>query len=89
MSQPRRIVTGHDASGKSVVLSDAPAPKTIDVEGPDRARQRYCLAEWEQAVKIDPKYADAWVKLGLVPDAICDIPQQRDHTMEDFGRPVL
>jgi len=30
-----------------------------------------------------------WVKLGLVPDAICDIPQQRDHTMEDFGRPVL
>ena len=31
MSPPRRIVTGHDASGKSVVLSDAPAPKTIDV----------------------------------------------------------
>jgi len=24
-------------------------PKTIDVEGPDRVRQRYCLAEWEQA----------------------------------------
>jgi hypothetical protein len=24
-------------------------PKTIDVEGPDRARQRYCLAEWQQA----------------------------------------
>jgi hypothetical protein len=23
-------------------------PKTIDVEGPDRASQRYCLAEWEQ-----------------------------------------
>jgi quercetin dioxygenase-like cupin family protein len=31
MSAPRRIVTGHDASGKSVVLSDAPTPKTIDV----------------------------------------------------------
>jgi quercetin dioxygenase-like cupin family protein len=31
MSQPRRIVTGHDASGKSVVLSDAPTPKTLDV----------------------------------------------------------
>lgn len=31
MSQPRRIVTGHDGSGKSVVLSDAPAPKTIDI----------------------------------------------------------
>src|SRR5262245_40282425 len=28
---PRRIVTGHDASGNSVVLADAPAPKTLDV----------------------------------------------------------
>ena len=28
---PRRIVTGHDASGKSVVLSDAPTPRTLDV----------------------------------------------------------
>jgi quercetin dioxygenase-like cupin family protein len=28
---PRRIVTGHDASGKSVVLSDGPTPKTLDV----------------------------------------------------------
>jgi quercetin dioxygenase-like cupin family protein len=28
---PRRIVTGHDASGKSVVLSDTPAPKTLDI----------------------------------------------------------
>ena len=27
---PRRIVTGHDASGKSVVLWDAPTPKTLD-----------------------------------------------------------
>lgn len=31
MSVPRRIVTGHDASGKSVVLSDAPSPKTTDI----------------------------------------------------------
>jgi quercetin dioxygenase-like cupin family protein len=31
MSRPRRIVTGHDASGKSVVLSDAPTPKTLDI----------------------------------------------------------
>jgi quercetin dioxygenase-like cupin family protein len=30
-SAPRRIVTGHDASGRSVVLSDAPSPKTLDV----------------------------------------------------------
>src|SRR3954447_14986554 len=28
---PRRIVTGHDPSGKSVVLSDAPTPKTLDI----------------------------------------------------------
>jgi quercetin dioxygenase-like cupin family protein len=28
---PRRIVTGHDAAGKSVVLSDGPNPKTLDV----------------------------------------------------------
>jgi quercetin dioxygenase-like cupin family protein len=28
---PRRIVTGHDASSRSVVLSDAPTPKTLDI----------------------------------------------------------
>ena len=28
MSAPRRIVTGHDASGNSVVLSDGPAPNS-------------------------------------------------------------
>jgi quercetin dioxygenase-like cupin family protein len=31
MNVPRRIVTGHDASGRSVVLSDAPSPKTTDI----------------------------------------------------------
>lgn len=31
MSAPRRIVTGHDASGKSIVLSDTPTPKSLDV----------------------------------------------------------
>ena len=31
MSVPRRIVTGHDSSGKSVILSDSPSPKTTDV----------------------------------------------------------
>jgi naringenin degradation protein FdeH len=31
VSAPRRIVTGHDNSGRSVVLSDAPAPKTLDI----------------------------------------------------------
>jgi quercetin dioxygenase-like cupin family protein len=28
---PRRIVTGHDADGKSVVLTDAPTPKSLDI----------------------------------------------------------
>jgi quercetin dioxygenase-like cupin family protein len=28
---PRRIVTGHDASGRSVVLSDGPTPRTLDI----------------------------------------------------------
>jgi hypothetical protein len=28
---PRRIVTGHDANGKSVVLSDGPNPKVLDI----------------------------------------------------------
>ena len=28
---PRRIVTGHDASGKSVVVSDTPTPKSLDI----------------------------------------------------------
>ena len=31
MSAPRRIVTGHDASGRSVVLWDATTPKTLDI----------------------------------------------------------
>jgi quercetin dioxygenase-like cupin family protein len=31
VSVPRRIVTGHDASGKSVILSDTPSPKTTDI----------------------------------------------------------
>jgi quercetin dioxygenase-like cupin family protein len=30
-SAPRRIVTGHDKSGKSVVVSDGPTPKTLDI----------------------------------------------------------
>jgi quercetin dioxygenase-like cupin family protein len=28
---PRRIDTGHDASGKSVVLADGPTPRTLDI----------------------------------------------------------
>ena len=28
---PRRVVTGHDADGRSVVLSDGPAPKSLEI----------------------------------------------------------
>src|SRR3954447_23632741 len=28
---PRRIVTGHDDSGNSIVVSDTPVPKTLDI----------------------------------------------------------
>lgn len=28
---PRRVVTGHDAEGRSVILSDGPAPKSLEV----------------------------------------------------------
>ena len=31
MAAPRRVVTGHDAAGRSVVLSDGPAPRSHDV----------------------------------------------------------
>jgi quercetin dioxygenase-like cupin family protein len=31
MAAPRRIVTGHDSAGKSVVLADTPVPKTLDI----------------------------------------------------------
>lgn len=33
LSTPRRVVTGHDASGRSVILSDRPAPRTLEVGG--------------------------------------------------------
>jgi quercetin dioxygenase-like cupin family protein len=31
VAAPRRVVTGHDAAGRSVVLSDGPAPRSHDV----------------------------------------------------------
>lgn len=35
MSQPaRRVVTGHDGNGKSVVLSDGPPPQNHPMHGP-------------------------------------------------------
>jgi hypothetical protein len=34
MSEPRRVVIGHDRTGKSVVLSDGPAPQHHPMRGP-------------------------------------------------------
>jgi|SRR5665213_1503882 len=34
-SPPRRVVTGHDAAGKSVVLSDGPPPQHHPMHGPE------------------------------------------------------
>jgi quercetin dioxygenase-like cupin family protein len=31
MSVPRRVVTGHDGAGRSVVLSDGPTPRSFDL----------------------------------------------------------
>jgi naringenin degradation protein FdeH len=33
MTAPRRVVTGHDAQGRSVVLADGPAPRSHSVTG--------------------------------------------------------
>jgi quercetin dioxygenase-like cupin family protein len=33
VAAPRRVVTGHDADGRSVVLSDGPAPKSHAITG--------------------------------------------------------
>lgn len=33
MTTPRRVVTGHDVDGKSIVVSDGPVPNSQDVSG--------------------------------------------------------
>jgi quercetin dioxygenase-like cupin family protein len=33
VSAPRRVVTGHDAEGRSVVLADGPAPRSHSIPG--------------------------------------------------------
>jgi quercetin dioxygenase-like cupin family protein len=33
MTVPRRVVTGHDADGRSVVLEDRPTPRTFSIPG--------------------------------------------------------
>jgi len=43
---------------------------------------RAALAEWEQAVQIDPKFADAWVKLGLVHSQLNEL----DAAIDAYNR---
>lgn len=42
-SAPRRVVTGHDQTGKSVVLSDGPPPQHHGMQGPDVGADFYEL----------------------------------------------
>jgi mannose-6-phosphate isomerase-like protein (cupin superfamily) len=35
MTAPRRVVTGHDSNGKSIVLADGPPPQHHSMQGPE------------------------------------------------------
>src|ERR1700759_4839359 len=70
MSQPRRIVTGHDASGRSVVLSDAPAPKTIDV-GTAAFHEIWLTAETPVPIEAtEPEPTDRLARVPPPPDGV-------------------
>jgi mannose-6-phosphate isomerase-like protein (cupin superfamily) len=47
---PRRVVTGHDNSGKSVVLSDGPPPQRHPMHGPDVGADFYEIWNSTQTV---------------------------------------
>jgi quercetin dioxygenase-like cupin family protein len=42
---PRRIVTGHDDTGRSVVLSDGPTPTSVEFETGATFHEIWCTAE--------------------------------------------
>jgi hypothetical protein len=45
-----RLVDGPlSGTTTDVAAVEGRPPKTIDVDGPDGGRSRYCLAEWEQS----------------------------------------
>jgi quercetin dioxygenase-like cupin family protein len=69
-SAPRRIVTGHDASGKSIVLSDAPAPKTLDI-GTASFHEIWVTAETPvQIAAAEPEPTDRPVRVPPPPDGV-------------------
>jgi quercetin dioxygenase-like cupin family protein len=49
---PRRIVTGHDASGTSIVLSDRPPPQHHPMRGPTIGASFYEI--WNSASPVPP-----------------------------------
>jgi mannose-6-phosphate isomerase-like protein (cupin superfamily) len=51
-STPRRVVTGHDQSGKSVVLSDGPPPQRHPMHGPDVGADFYEIWNSTQTVPL-------------------------------------
>ncbi len=51
-SAPRRVVTGHDKTGKSVVLSDGPLPKHHPMSGPDVGADFYEIWNSTRAVPL-------------------------------------
>jgi len=70
VSAPRRIVTGHDASGKSVVLSDAPTPKTLDI-GAAVFQEIWCTAQMPvQIGATEPEPTDRPVRTPPPADGV-------------------
>lgn len=49
---PRRVVTGHDGSGKSIVLSDGPPPQHHPMNGPAIGADFYEIWNTAQPVPL-------------------------------------
>lgn len=68
MTKPRRVVTGHDASGKSVVLSDGSPPQHHSMRGPG----------------VGADFFEMWSTAEAVPEltsAVGREPNERDFTI--------
>ena len=50
MAQPRRVVTGHDQTGKSVVISDGTPPQHHQMRGPSIGAEFFEM--WSDADKV-------------------------------------
>jgi hypothetical protein len=61
MSKPtRRVVTGHDAHGRSVILSDAPPPQHHPMHGPE----------------IGADFLEMWSEIDTIPTLTSISPQE-------------